>query len=121
MTLTITGTVIFILLLILYRKVKQIKKLEAHISSLNLIIDSACNIDHKPSNHLSKGIVQARKRRSTRSYSNDSDYTFNDHSRGSSSSDTSYDSSSSSSSSDDTSYSGGGGSFSGSGSSGSWD
>ena len=117
MTLTITGTVIFILLLILYMKVKQIKRLEAHISSLNLIIDSACNIDRKPSNHLSKGIVQARKRRSTR----DSYYTFNDHSRGSSSSDTSYDSSSSSSSSDDASYSGGGGSFSGSGSSGNWD
>lgn len=128
MTISLLRAVIFILLLILYRVVRKIKNLEAHISSLNLIIDSACNIDYKPSNHMGKGVVQISKRRSSRAYRRGSDYTDNDPygiygSSGSSydsssSSGSSYDSSSSSSSSD---YSGGGGGFSGGGSSGSWD
>lgn len=124
MILAISGGVITILLLILYRVVREVKKLEAHINSLNLIIDSACNIGHKPSNQLSKGVVQINKRRSSRAYRRGSDYTYNDPYRDSSSSNSSYDSSSSrssSSSGNDTDYSGGGGGFSGGGSSGSWD
>lgn len=130
MTIPLLGALIFILLLILYRAVREIKKLEAHINALNLIIDSACNIDHKSSNQLSKGGVQINKRSSTRGSGYISGYAYDDHYRGSSSRDSyydatrdsSYDSSSSiSSSSNDTDYSGDGGSFSGSGSSGSWD
>lgn len=123
MILAISGAVITILLLILYRVVREIKKLEAHINALNLIIDSACKINPKPSNQQSKGLVQINKRRSSRAYRRGSDYTYEDPYRGSSSSDSSYESSSSrsSSSGNDTDYSGGGGGFSGGGSSGSWD
>lgn len=123
MILAISGAVITILLLILYGVVREIKKLEAHINSLNLIIDSACKIDPKPSNQQSKGLVQINKRRSTRAYRRGSYYICDEPYRGSSSSDSSYESSSSrsSSSGNDTDYSGGGGGFSGGGSSGSWD